>query len=573
MRTRKIGIANKMFLYIVVAAVCVALVNNVVASTALNRNLTDKCREEVLDVARMVAANLDGDVLERVLEAGEESEEYSQVLNELRTFLQSGNILYVYTMSYLDENNFQFVVDADPEEPSSPGTAYEMEDEMLRAWNGDACATEEASEDEWGIVYSAYAPVYNSAGEVVGIVGVDYEASAIRNSVNKLVAVTLLASAVVLIVIVVLAFFMAGSMRKNFRQVNEAVAEVSSDNGDLTQSLAIHSGDELEIMGNSLNGLLEKTRGTIQEVSEGNRKVDAVMCRIQRDMESCSDEVSQMDESMNSMVAAAQQIAASISVVKDKTEQFYGDTQNIVEISKRNTALADDIQGASTELFQLVTRAGETANRNVEDMRKRLEIEQEKALSVNKINELLVSILDISDQTNLLALNASIEAARAGEAGRGFAVVASEISTLANNTNKAANEIQQVSQNVVDAIGGLKEIAGAMMEYINHTVLEDYQKMSGASEAFSENTTAMRRDMAELNNIMQSYFGALEDMKNSMEAVGAATEANSQELSVTSGILHKLDDAMAGTVAVTRDTMQIVAGMKENLERYKYTLE
>ena len=58
-----------------------------------------------------------------------------------------------------------------------------------------------------------------------------------------------------------------------------------------------------------------------------------------------------------------------------------------------------------------------------------------------------------------------------------------------------------------------------------------------------------------------------------MEAVGAATEANSQELSVASGILHKLDDAMAGTVTVTRDTMQIVAGMKENLVRYKYVIE
>ena len=58
-----------------------------------------------------------------------------------------------------------------------------------------------------------------------------------------------------------------------------------------------------------------------------------------------------------------------------------------------------------------------------------------------------------------------------------------------------------------------------------------------------------------------------------MGDVGAATEANSQELSVASGLLHKLDDAMVGTVAVTRDTMQIVAGMKENLEHYKYTLE
>lgn len=572
MRTRKIGIASKMFLYIVAAVVCVALINGVVACMALNRHLTNNGREETADVAQMVAANLDGDLFERVSEAGEGSAEYNEVLRVLRSFLQSDKIVYIYTMSYLDEDHFQFVVDGDLQNPAALGQAYETEKEMLQAWNGQSCSTEEVSEDEWGAVYSGYAPIYNSAGEVVGIVGVDYEVSTIRNSVRNLVTVTIAVSLVVLIVVVLLAFLMARKMGKNFRQVNEAVAEVASDNGDLTQTLAIHSGDELEIMGNSLNGLLVKTRSTVQEVSEGSLKVDVAMGQIQQDMESCSGEISRMDDSMNSMVSAAEQIAESIDVVKDKTEQFYGDMHNIVEISKRNAALANDIQGASAELLNLAAHAGETANGNVEEMRQRLTVEQEKALAVNKINELSNSILDISEQTNLLALNASIEAARAGEAGRGFAVVASEISTLANNTNKAANEIQLVSQNVVDAIDGLQEIARAMMEYINHTVLDDYRRFSGASKEFSENTLAMRKDMAELNNIMQGYFKDLEDMKNSMEAVSAATEANSAELSATSDILHKLDDAMAGTVAVTRDTMQIVAGMKANLEKYKYTL-
>jgi methyl-accepting chemotaxis protein len=44
----------------------------------------------------------------------------------------------------------------------------------------------------------------------------------------------------------------------------------------------------------------------------------------------------------------------------------------------------------------------------------------------------------------LLALNAAIEAARAGDAGRGFAVVADEVRNLAQSTQKATVEIQEM---------------------------------------------------------------------------------------------------------------------------------
>ncbi len=91
----------------------------------------------------------------------------------------------------------------------------------------------------------------------------------------------------------------------------------------------------------------------------------------------------------------------------------------------------------------------------------------EKSKSVEKINVLSEAILKITEQTNLLALNAAIEAARAGEAGKGFSVVAEEIRKLAEESNNTANEIQEITKIVVNAVENLANNSNKILTFID----------------------------------------------------------------------------------------------------------
>ncbi|WP_425423278.1 methyl-accepting chemotaxis protein [Spirochaeta cellobiosiphila] len=93
--------------------------------------------------------------------------------------------------------------------------------------------------------------------------------------------------------------------------------------------------------------------------------------------------------------------------------------------------------------------------------------------SIQAVNRIVVKnaiIQDIARQTNMLALNAAIEAAQAGEVGKGFAVVAGEVKKLAETSQKAANEIETVTKEMVSVSQNAAESLDRLISNIKETV-------------------------------------------------------------------------------------------------------
>ena len=250
MKTRKISIAAQLFLFIFGAAIIAAFIVGGVSYSAMGNYLRQKTMDHVVEIAVIAAENVDAELFEKAMEGDETALAF--VKDSLSFFLSGESVTYVYTLMPKEGGNVAFVVDTDPEDPGEYGEDYEAQEAMFEALKGSPSVTKEPFTDEWGTFYSGYAPVI-CQGKVLGIVAVDYEASSIKKSLDSLIRNMFLSVAVGTVFAALAAFAAAVRMRRNFNKVNDKILDVAQAGGDLTKVLDISSGDELEVIGDSLN--------------------------------------------------------------------------------------------------------------------------------------------------------------------------------------------------------------------------------------------------------------------------------------------------------------------------------
>lgn len=566
MKTRKISIAAQLFIFILGAAIIVAWIVGGVSYSNMGSFLRQKNMDDVMEIAVIAAENVDGESFSRAVEGDEDA--LLQVKDSLNFFLVGDSVAYVYTLMPKDANNFQFVVDTDPDDPGEYAEDYEAQDAMFEAMEGKSSVTKEPFTDEWGTFYSGYAPIsYN--GEVLGIVAVDYEASSIQTSLNSLIGKILIAVFVGILFAALAAFFTSVRMKRNFIKVNDKILEVASADGDLTKVLNITSGDELEVIGNNLNRLLQKTSTTVSGIKHGTGNIESRMENINTRISDSVSRITDINGTMNSLVASSEEIVASIEMAGEQVDFVNKDIQSIVDIVNQNTEYLREMSLSSLKLNSTAQNSSSKILGDAESMSHDLNEKKIEADAVLQIKELSDDILSISQQTNMLALNASIEAARAGESGKGFAVVAEQIGELASNTNQAANEIQQMSNNVVKAIAGLKDLAEQMLSLLRKDISADYQQFATDSQALTDKTENIRESMERLQQITEKYAVALENIKESMSAVSAASEENTEDIVGISEMLASMDSDMQNIGISIGDTFSAISDMNHDLEGYQ----
>jgi adenylate cyclase len=141
--------------------------------------LKETTQDELKGLASVITTQIDGDAMAALRPGDEETPEFIAIRDQLHTIRSSNpGILYLYTMRQVGDT-VEFVVDADygTDDGAAIGYVYDSVVPELLAGFVAPSVDSDFTTDEWGTVLSGYAPVKDSTGAVVGLVGVDMDSS------------------------------------------------------------------------------------------------------------------------------------------------------------------------------------------------------------------------------------------------------------------------------------------------------------------------------------------------------------------------------------------------------------
>lgn len=441
------------------------------------------------------------------------SEEYNALLRLMLEIKKDCGIQYLYTL-YTDGDRVYYGIDADETESVNDfGAVFEVSYQELKSvFDGAIYVQDYIDSTEDGDLISAYMPLADSNGNIVNILGCDYDASGVVERLDLALKRVIQLSLGCLLIALAVLNFMVGKVIRRLRQVDNKIYELVHNEGDLTQTLEVHTGDEMELIAENVNELLRFIRRIMLNISENAEHLKESSCKVSDRLSSAESKVTDVSSVMEEMSAAMEESSASLDQINESIRQIFGSIEGMYEEAENGRASSDRIMRTASEIYHHAIKEKQDAVLQVSDMASSVQQKIEKSKDVEEIRELTRNIISITEETNLLALNASIEAARAGEAGRGFSVVADEIGKLAANSAASATEIQRVTTEVIQAVDELAAEAGEMLAFMDRTAMGGYEKLLETSESYQHN-------VGDMNEQLQRFAVESEQLKQSMNVI------------------------------------------------------
>lgn len=327
--------------------------------------------------------------------------------------------------------------------------------------------------------------------------------------------------------------------------------------GDLTARIEPRSDkDQLGVAFAAMTTNLHDVIGRVSEVS-GHVSSSA------EQMAASSDETGRaMDEvatAISEVAAGSQRQVISLESADRASHEMTQSTESAAKHANDTRIAADDasriaqegelaIAGA-TEAMGAIRDASEAASTAITQLGDKSQ----------QIGGIVDTITTIAEQTNLLALNAAIEAARAGEQGRGFAVVADEVRKLAEQSQKAAEQIATIIDEIQTETGRVVDVVSAGAE----RTTDGAATVDQARESFNRIGEAVESITARFTEISAS-IGEVAFSANKVRGdIGEISAVAEQNSSSTQEVSASTQQTTAATTEIAGSARELAANATE----------
>lgn len=225
---RKISAASKYLLLLTVFSILTNTALGILLTRQSNGAIRSLMRSRMLDITETAASMIDGDVLRDITPEDAGTVPYESIMGVLTSFQNNIELSCIYCVRDAGGGNFVFGLDPSAG-PDEFGTPILYTDTLYQASHGVSAVDDVSYEDERGIFYSAYSPVFDASGDVAGIVAVDFSREWFDAQTNAMTRTMIIMCTISLLISLAFALLLIRSWRVRVHRVNEQLNHLSDE--------------------------------------------------------------------------------------------------------------------------------------------------------------------------------------------------------------------------------------------------------------------------------------------------------------------------------------------------------